>query len=232
MPNGNDFIILAQKHIGEKYVLGCASPPLKNPNYKGPWDCSEFVTWCVYQVSGISVGSIDNNAYTGYWVDDIPKKCLKISIEEAMFTPGAILLRAPIEKGANKRMGHIVFSDGNGNTIEAMGTKEGVRRGKISGRTWDFALLIKGIDYTQNSESKAKYEKPKVAFRLTNPVIEHDLVLQAKKNLSQAGIDVGEITPKYDENMQRAVYNYQVMKGLMADGILGPQTLKSLKVVF
>jgi len=30
--------------------------PLKNPNYTAPWDCAEFISWCVYQVSGLVVG--------------------------------------------------------------------------------------------------------------------------------------------------------------------------------
>jgi N-acetylmuramoyl-L-alanine amidase len=36
---------------------------------------------------------------------------------------------------------------------------------------------------------------------------------------------------RYDSDMQSAVYNYQIMKGLVVDGIMGKQTLKALKLI-
>ncbi|WP_281635839.1 hypothetical protein [Flavobacterium marginilacus] len=35
--------------IGKKYILG-SKVPYTNLNYTDPWDCAEFISWCVYKV--------------------------------------------------------------------------------------------------------------------------------------------------------------------------------------
>jgi len=227
MSTGQQFVTLATKHIGEKYILG-SKVPFKNANYTGPWDCAEFISWCVYQVSGLLVGVKGDESYTGFWADDSNTKCTKITIAEAAITPGAILLRIP----TSALMGHIVFSDGNNKTVEAMSTKKGVTKGEISGRTWHMALLIKGVTYTQNLQIPIKTIKlPTYSFYVKPTLMKDPIILQAKKALVAAGINPGAINDTYDMNMQIAVHNYQLMKGLVVDGIMGKQTLKSLKVI-
>ena len=73
MPTGQDFLKKGAPHIGEKYVLGALAPK-GNCSWKGPWDCAEFISWCVYQVTGKLYGCNNNHgnpdkadAYTGYW---------------------------------------------------------------------------------------------------------------------------------------------------------------------
>jgi N-acetylmuramoyl-L-alanine amidase len=73
MATGEEIIELAANHIGEKYILG-AFAPKNNANYKGPWDCAEFVSWCIFQVSGLKVGMRNDDAYTGYWQEDMVTK--------------------------------------------------------------------------------------------------------------------------------------------------------------
>lgn len=228
MATGRDMITLAERHIGEKYVLG-ASCPKENPNLTGPWDCAEFISWCVFQTSRIFVGcrGANHDAYTGYWNEDKATLCRIISIDEAAFTVGAILLRVP---NPGIRMGHIVFSDGNGGTVEAMGKDFGVRRGEIQDRLWHFGLLVNGVDYTQNTIT-FNYQVPTNNFLLKNPVMEADIVLAAKKALKRARINPGTMDRRYDSDMQSAIYNYQIMKGLVVDGIMGKQTLKALRLI-
>jgi N-acetylmuramoyl-L-alanine amidase len=227
MSTGKQFVELASKHIGEKYILG-SKVPFKNANYTGPWDCAEFISWCVYQVSGLLVGVKGDESYTGFWGDDATTKCTKISIEEAAITSGAILLRVPTKA----MMGHIVFSDGNNKTVEAMSTKRGVSKGEISGRTWHMALLINGVDYSKNSHATIKTIKsPTYNFYVKPTLMKDALILKAKMALVAAGVNPGEINDTYDLNMQIAIHNYQLMKGLIVDGIMGRQTLKSLKVI-
>jgi len=60
MATGNDIVVEAMKHLGEEYILG-ADVPFENPDYKGPWDCAEFCSWIVYQVSGLVYGCVDNS---------------------------------------------------------------------------------------------------------------------------------------------------------------------------
>ena len=77
MKTGQDCLNLAQTKIGQKYVFG-VDVPTNNPNWDGPWDCAEFVTWVVYQVSGKLYGCVDNHnpancdAYTGAWARRTP----------------------------------------------------------------------------------------------------------------------------------------------------------------
>lgn len=149
---GNDIIQKANKHLGEKYILGSLAPK-NNPDYKGPWDCAEFVSWVIYQVTGKLYGCADNqsqhlpsaDAGTIYWVRDCKENFVKtISITEARNTPGAILLRVAGEG----QDGHIVISLGNGKTIEAHGHADGVVNNVTDGRRWTYGILIPGINYT------------------------------------------------------------------------------------
>jgi len=226
MKTGQDLLSIASEHIGEKYIFG-SKVPYNNKNYTGPWGCAEFISWCVYQKTGLIIGVKENEAYTGYWAEDALSKCTEISIEEASVTPGAILLRIPTKS----LIGHIVFSDGNNQTIEAMSTKNGVIRGSISGRIWHKALLIKGVDYAKNPNAVPQaYKEPSNNFYLQNPLMRAPLIHRAKQALLAAGIHPGEINDTYDQNMVVAVHNYQVSKGLIVDGMMGKETLESLKV--
>lgn len=147
MKTGQDCLNLAQSKIGQKYVFG-VDVPTNNPNWDGPWDCAEFVTWVVYQVSGKLYGCVDNHnpancdAYTGAWARDVKSSLVQsVPLEEAKATPGAILLRY------SGKAGHIVLADGQGRTIEAMSTAKGVCRGPCEGRDWDYGILIPGLEY-------------------------------------------------------------------------------------
>lgn len=142
---GNDFLALAATRIGEEYVYG-ASVDLDDPDWHGPWDCAEFVSWVVKQVTGKIYGCLNPTTnpdpWTGAWYADMHAGRVKqITVQKAIDTPGAILLRF------NKAGHHIVFSDGRHGTIEAMGSDFGVRRGHSTGRQWDYGILIPGVNY-------------------------------------------------------------------------------------
>src|SRR5947209_1440452 len=57
---GDDVVALARRHVGEEYILG-ARAPMANAAWKGPWDCAEFVSWCVFQATGILYGTKPRN---------------------------------------------------------------------------------------------------------------------------------------------------------------------------
>ena len=76
MTTGQQIFDLATPHVGEPYVFG-AVVAKDNPNWHGPWDCAEFVSWCVYQAAGTLYGCSNDkakpslaDAYTGYWARD------------------------------------------------------------------------------------------------------------------------------------------------------------------
>lgn len=144
---GQEFIQRAESHLEEHYILG-AKADLDDPHYQGPWDCAEFVTYIVYQVTGIKYGYKQRECYTGYWKEDLDKgKIRSIEIEDAINTVGAILLRYP-NTHTEKPEGHIAFSRGDGKTIEAMDSKHGVHEGKAGGRIWDIGILLPDVQYT------------------------------------------------------------------------------------
>lgn len=144
MPTGQDFLNLAAKHLGEEYVYG-AEVPLDDPDWHGPWDCAEFVTWVVYHVTLKIYGiTEEGDPWTGAWLEDLlDGKVKRIKLSEAVRTPGAIFLRR------HNGRGHISFSDGLGKTIEAKGTMWGVCRDVAdpAERDWDYGILIPGVQY-------------------------------------------------------------------------------------
>lgn len=139
----------AQRHIGEEYRN--VRVPKDNPNWDGPWDCAEFMSWLVFQEAGILYGCIDNEAapsqaeaYTGAWKRDVEQRGIRVSIEEAAATVGGILLRYPPAPG---KMGHIALCDGKGGTVEAKGERYGVIADTVHGREWHCGILIPEIAY-------------------------------------------------------------------------------------
>ena len=114
MSTGIGLLNLARAHIGERYVN--VQVPKNNPNWKGPWDCAEFVSWLVFQDAGILYGCLDDaanpavaDAYTGAWQSDSLRRGIRVPIDEAAATVGGIVLRYPPQPGT---MGHIAVCDG------------------------------------------------------------------------------------------------------------------------
>lgn len=149
MPTGEQMLRLAEKHINERYVNVLV--PKNDPDWKGPRDCAEFMSWLVYQTGGFLYGCTDNKgnpatteAYTGSWQRDSKKLGQRIpgSRRHPRWAPfSCAILQRPTRWGASR------VSDGRGGTVEAMGRKFGVRAGRASGRNWDTGVLVPGFDY-------------------------------------------------------------------------------------
>ena len=133
---GSDILAKAKPHNGEEYILG-ANVPLDNPNWTGPWDCAEYVSWLVYQSYGIVFGcgtqDVDTaEPYTGHWASEAQSRGILIPVDDAARTPGAFLIRKP--RFNPSRIGHIGIAIGDGTVYEAAGAALGVRIGPIAGR--------------------------------------------------------------------------------------------------
>ena len=232
MPTGNELLKLAETRIGEKYVNVLV--PKDNPNWHGPWDCAEFVSWVIYQKVGKLYGCTDNKgnpatteAYSGSWVRDAQNGSLKpTDATTANSTAGVILIRKPPMPG---KMGHVAISDGNGGTVEAAGTGLGVRRGKVEGRLWHFYTLVPEVVYTSTG---AMIESRSLPFLLTleDPNISGTVIKNVQRALKEAGFDPGKIDGQYGPHTVAAVFAFQKLNRLVADGIVGPLTAKKLGV--
>ena len=231
-PTGDAVLQLARKHIGEKYLLGIVTPK-DNPSWAGPWDCSEFASWIAYQTAGTLYGCNDDaappssaDAYTGSWARDAGTLGVRISVDQAASTPGAFVLRIP--QGTS--MGHIVISDGEGGTVEAHSTKRGVIHSTMDKRRWDMGIQVPGIDFTESSEHVTVAPPDVVVYRLVDPPMMDSTVKQIQRALKKAGLDPGGIDGIFGTQTQAAVIAFQLAKGLVPDGEVGPKTARALAV--
>ena len=223
-----DILAIARRHIGEKYVLG-ARAPMGNGKWSGPWDCAEFVSWCLYQASGILFGTEPRNdpvradAYTGYWAEQTRSVSCAVPVQTAAATAGAILLRYP-QPGA---VGHIVYADGVGGTVEAHSSMDGVISGKVNGRRWDTGILVPGIRYFR-SEVDIVLNTAGNVIRLTNPLTKSEMVKKIQTRLTELGFSPGRNDGVYGPQTAHAVADFQGKQQLVTDGEVGAITQKAL----
>lgn len=237
MSTGKRILEIALDHVRkppEPYVFGTdgQAVPKNDPNWRGPWDCAEFVSWCVYQASQIIYGCSGPNpakadAYTGKWRDDAKKLGIIVDLPKAASTPGAAVLRAP----TGDRCGHIVISDGKGGTVEAMDGNHGVTTSTLGGnRRWDFGILVPGIQY-EIAAIPVKMEAPTTTiYRVTSPCMQAEKIREIQKKLKEHGFDPKEIDGVYGPNTLAAVVEFQRSQKLVVDGEVGPRTAAALGV--
>lgn len=221
---------IARAHLGEAYVLGSIAPKA-NPNWRGPWDCAEFASWCVYQACGQLFGCRPRqgdpdrvDAYTGYWDQDARTQGQVISVGQAAATPGAFLLRRP-----GSAIGHVAISAGGGRTVEAHSRLRGVIEDQVAGRRWDIGVLVPGIDVRQ-PEAPAPVPAPGIVLRVKSPPMSGRLVRVVQQALRDAGYDPGPIDGDYGGQTAAAVRAFQLRRGLAIDGEVGSLTARALKV--
>jgi N-acetylmuramoyl-L-alanine amidase len=229
MATGNDLVTLALEHLGEPYVLGALAPK-NDPRWQGPWDCAEFVSWCVYQVARKLYGCFDNqgdpalaDAYTGYWARDANTLGKIISVNEAARIPGAAILRL------GPKIGHIVLADGQGGTVEAHSSRTGVIRHTLSGRRWDLGILVPGIAYRPGN-GPDNLTPPPFIFRLTRPYMQGEKVREIQRKLMERGFLQNGVDGLFGPQTFAAVLAFQRAEGLVTDGEVGPQTAAALGV--
>ncbi len=233
MSTGQDIIKLAKTRLGQRYLLG-ARVPMNNARHAGPWDCAEFVTWVVYQLTGELYGC-DSNAgnpasvetYTGFWHRDVNDgRVRSVSVDEASRTVGAILLRSP----RPGKIGHIAFVNSQRTTVEAHSASRGVTSDKVDGRRWDFGILIPNVSYVAGAHPPAAPSSLPTIYRLTDPLTKGPKVRQIQQALRKAGFDPGAIDGVFGSLTEAAARNFQAMNGLTPDGEVGPKTAAILGV--
>jgi lysozyme family protein/peptidoglycan hydrolase-like protein with peptidoglycan-binding domain len=227
---GSGLLRRAQQHIGEEYVN--IQVPKDNPNWKGPWDCAEFISWLVYQEAGVLYGCVDDNAkpseadaYTGGWQQDVERLGIRVSIEKAAATVGGIVLRYPPPGG----MGHIALCDGKGGTVEAKGRKYGVVADTVQNRGWHTGVLIPGIKYDAVGELLA-ISPPAELYARNTPNMDKAIIIRIQQALASKGFSPGDIDGEYGPDTEAAVVAFQLSEGLVADGATGRDTAEALGI--
>ncbi len=236
MPDGRELIELAKTKIGQEYKFG-AQVPFSNRDWPGPWDCAEFITWAVFQVCGKIYGAREASyhpagydAWTGHWEADRKAGTFKeIEVSEAFAVPGAILLRAP--NTGDIKIGHIAFSTGQAETVEAHSTKVGVVTRSAQDRYWRSGLLLPEFTYTRTT-GDYWYRYPRKYWRLTSPYTFGKEVMKIKQKLASKGHTPGLETNAFDQATHDAVAAFQQEQGLVVDGIVGKDTLRALGFMF
>lgn len=231
---GEDLLNAAEKYLGRKYVLG-AIVPKSTDEYTGPFDCAELCARVIFEETGNLYGcrpndplkALNSDAYTGYFGSDAEKIGTKITIEDAARIPGALLLRIP----TGSAIGHIAFSKGDGKTIEARGAKHGVVEYKVSGRDWDYGILLPFIDYSKGNEVAVQKPLGKL-IKLVTPFLIDAAVALIQKVLKDKGFYTGSIDKVYGPKTQAAVVKFQKLNGLTPDGQIksGGETVQALGI--
>lgn len=230
MVKAAEVIKLAEVHVAERYVFG-ARVPLDNANWKGPWDCAEFVSWVAFQATGLVLGCTNDGAnpslaepYSGAWARDASHSARTVGLGQARETPGAVLVRKPGTNG----IGHVAISRGDGSTVEAHSSARGVTHDKVDGRRWDLAMLLPLVDYP-GAPPDAVFTPPgALVLRLTDPPMRGKLVKGLQEALLEHGIDPGEKDGVFGPHTDAAVRAFQMQEGLAADGEAGPRTMSAL----
>lgn len=231
MATGSDMLALARTRIGEAYEN--VQVPKNNPNWHGPWDCAEFMSWLVFQKAGFLYGCIDDHAnpavadaYTGAWKTDALTRGTRVPVDQAAATVGGFVLRYPPAAG---EMGHIAICDGNGGTVEAKGHAFGVVADTVHGRRWDTGVLLPGVQYGA-AAANLVLRPPPMIYHSGAAGLDPAKVRELQQALLARTFDPGPVDGVFGPNTAAAVAAFQRVNGLVMDGEVGPQTASALGV--
>lgn len=123
--------------------------------------------------------------------------------------------------------GHVVISDSTGGTVEAHSSKDGVIQFTPANRRWDMGILVPGITYSEGSVVEVPPPNT-VIYRLTTPMMTGDKILEIQQALEAAEFDPGPLDGKFGPHTHAAVLAFQLSRGLLPDGEVGPKTAAAL----
>ena len=227
MTTGQQIVARARLDIGKRYVLG-AFVPKNYPDWPGPFDCAEAVSYWHYQAAGILFGTTTHDdpatadAWSRAWLTDAWNREALVPVEQAMGTPGATLLRIGIGD-----IGHVALvADRDGGTVEAYSARRGVIAYSAVGRRWTHGVKVPGVKYDSGPPVPASAP---VIYRLASPYMTGGTVREIQERLQIRGYELGRADGVFGPRTYAAVLQFQRVNGLLVDGEVGPLTLAALR---
>ena len=182
-------------------------------------DCSGLFYWAFKQLGGYMYHG-SNSMYDRYCTS-------KGKLKNGKRTDGASLLPGTaLFTGSEGSHGHVGLYIGNGEVIEAQGTKAGVIKSKASNSKWTYWGEMKGVDYSGTQpEPEPGQDRPTLKKGSRGVFV---TLLQTM--LVNRGYDVGTsgIDGVFGQATEKAVKSFQKAAGLAADGIVGRLTWEAL----
>jgi cell wall-associated NlpC family hydrolase len=132
----DDFVRLALAQAGDRYVFGSEAAP-NDPDPK-VFDCSELTQWAAHR-AGVDLPD-------GSWLQyqALERQGGTVSVEQAIHTKGALLFYfSDSPEGAGRpSQAHVAISLGDGRTIEARSTQDGVGVFQANTKRFNYAAVI------------------------------------------------------------------------------------------
>lgn len=197
-------------------------------------DCSGLFAWAFKELGGtIAHGS--NSIFKSY--------CTETGwLEKGKRTDGkALQPGTAVFTDVNGDKTHIGLYIGNGEVIEASGTKAGVIKSSVESSKWKCWGELKGVNYQgqekgqdKKPEEMEKHDPDLLPETTKRPTLrkgnKNKYVTQMQTILAGLGYNLGicGIDGEYGTSTEAAVKAFQLDHGLDADGICGPKTWAAL----
>jgi len=199
-------------------------------NYGRQWighyvaDCSGLFTWAFKQLGGYMYHG-SNTMYKSYCTAKGTMKNGKRTDGKTL-KPGTALFT-----GTESEHGHVGLYIGNGDVIEAQGTKAGVVKSKATLAKWTFWGELKGVTYEAAPGDDNDGFPANTGWRPTiRKGSKGQEVTECQTMLYKLGYNIGVsgIDGDFGRNTEAAVKSFQSDHKLTVDGVVGPMTWDAL----
>ena len=190
-------------------------------------DCSGMFVYA-FKKYGLGMSYISSNIYKSYCTKTKGKLTAEL---KKTIRPGTAVFTG---KTAGNHP-HVGLYVGNGEVVEAAGTKQGVIKSKLSDDKWTFYGELKNVQYDGAAPEPSPEPAPDPDKR---PTLRRGsngaYVIEMQSMLNRLGYGLGPcgVDGDFGRSTQSAVEAFQYDQKITIDGICGPTTWKKLDEAF